>query len=611
MKHHKLIWQIYPATLIVVIAAIIAVTWYGSVVFQKFYLHESETDLEARGSLIKSRVYDYLEAGKVSELREFCKNAGRESGTRITIIDREGVVLADSDENPEIMDNHRERPEIAEAYQGKRGRTLRYSHTLGQSMLYIALPLYHSGNLGVPVNDPGDIFSVIRMSMPITSLYNTLQGLLFNVVLGCVLISMGGALVTLFISRNISRPLEEMTSTAKRFAKGEFEQRMTPILSKTSSQEVTALAASMDTMAEMLDEKIKAIVTHRNQLETVFSSMVESVIAIDCEERVVSINTAAANLLGISRADAHGKLVQEVIRHTHLQEQIQQILSTKNSVEDEIVLQDAAGDRYLQTSVVTLNDGRGKSGGVLIVMNDVTNLRRLEHIRRDFVANVSHELRTPITSIRGYVETLLDGALDSREDSVRFLEIVLRQSQRLNAIIDDLLALSRIEQESNEGSVHMEEGPLCRVLETAVQTCQVNSDQQGVKMVFDCPEGILATMNDTLLEQALVNLLVNAIKYSKSGDTVKVTATVVDSPDGSRVRVAVKDDGCGISAEHLPRLFERFYRSDRARSRQLGGTGLGLAIVKHIIQAHGGTVEAQSQLGAGSEFVITISGRSV
>jgi two-component system phosphate regulon sensor histidine kinase PhoR len=609
MKHHKLIWQIYPATLVVVIAAIIAVTWYGSVVFQKFYLHESEKDLEARASLIKSRVYDYLEVDNISELRKFCKNAGRESGSRISIVDREGVVLADSDENPDIMDNHRERPEIADTYLGKRGRSLRYSHTLGQSMLYIALPLYRSGNLGISGGDPADIFAVIRMSVPITSLYNTLQGLLFNVVIGCVLISIGGALVTLFISRNISRPLEEMTRTARSFAKGEFEQRMTPMLSKTSSHEVTALAASMDTMAEMLDEKIKAIVSHRNQLETVFSSMVESVIAIDHEERVISINTAAADLLGISREAAHGKLVQEVIRHTHLQEQIQEILNTKKSVEDEIVLQDEAGDRYLQTSVVTLNDGRGKKSGVLIVMNDVTNLRRLEHIRRDFVANVSHELRTPITSIRGYVETLLDGALDSREDSVRFLEIVLRQSQRLNAIIDDLLALSRIEQESTEGSVHMEEGPLCCVLETAVQTCQVNGDQQGVKMVFDCPEGIIATMNATLIEQALVNLLVNAIKYSKSGDTVTVKATVVDSPEGGKVRVVVKDDGCGISAEHLPRLFERFYRSDRARSRQLGGTGLGLAIVKHIIQAHGGTVEVQSELGSGSEFIITFPGR--
>jgi two-component system phosphate regulon sensor histidine kinase PhoR len=384
---------------------------------------------------------------------------------------------------------------------------------------------------------------------------------------------------------------------------------MTPRLARTSSLEVTALAMSMDQMAEMLDEKIKAIITHRNQLETVFSSMVEAVIAIDRKERVMSINTSAAKLLGISREAAQGKVVQEIVRHSHLHEQIQHILSTKESLEDEIVLKEPGGDRFLQTSVVTLHDGKGESVGVLIVMNDVTNLRRLERIRRDFVANVSHELRTPITSIRGYVETLLDGAIDDREDTVRFLEIVLRQSQRLNAIIDDLLALSRIEQESSDGAVQMVEGPLCCVLETAVQTCQVNADQQGVRVTFECPAAIVATMNETLIEQAVVNLLVNAIKYSKAGDTIAVRADIGKDEAADKVRISVKDHGCGISPEHLPRLFERFYRSDKARSRELGGTGLGLAIVKHIIGAHRGRVDVVSELGKGSEFILELTGR--
>ncbi len=609
MKHHKLVWQIYPATLIAVIAAIVAVTWYGSVVFQNFYLHEAEIDLEARANLIKSRVYDYLQADNQSELREFSKRAGRESGSRITIVDTTGRVLADSNENPEVMDNHRERPEILTAFTGKRGRAVRFSHTLGQSMLYIALPLYEGNSPQGYNSETDNITSVIRMSVPITSLYKTLQGLLFRVIAGCIIISLGGALITLLISRNISRPLEEMTKTAEQFARGEFTQRMTPRLNHSSSHEVTALAVSMDRMAEMLDEKIKAIETQRNELETVFSSMVESVIAIDLDERIISINTAAARLLGITQEKAQGKLVQEVIRHTHLQDQIQQILNTRRSVEDEIVLQDAGGDRYLQTSVVTLSDGTGSAVGVLIVMNDVTHIRRLEHIRRDFVANVSHELRTPITSIRGYVETLLDGALDSREDSEEFLHIVLRQSQRLNAIIDDLLALSRIEQESSDGSVYMEEGPLCCVLETAVQTCQVNADNRGVKMEFNCAGSIVARMNDTLIEQAVVNLLVNAIKYSDSGDTITFRADVENESDESVVKIRVIDMGCGISPEHLPRLFERFYRSDKARSRELGGTGLGLAIVKHIVQAHGGSVDVKSELGKGSEFTLTIAGR--
>lgn len=611
MRPQKLIWQIYPSTVFVVLVVILAATWYGSIVFQSFFLKESELDLESRASLIKSRVKDYLEASDIKALRDFCKEAGRESGTRITIVDRQGMVLADSNENPDVMDNHGNRPEIAAAYDGKRGRTLRYSNTLGQKMLYIALPLNTKAELAAGSGEGVDVQTVIRMSVPLTSLDETMHGLLLRVALGCVLIAAGAALLTLFVSRNISRPLEEMTQTAERFAKGDFRQRMTPRLARTSSREVSALAMSMDQMAEMLDEKIKAIVTHRNQLETVFSSMVEAVIAIDREERVISINTAAAELLGITREAALGKMVQEIVRHSHLQEQIKHILTTRESVEEEIVLKEPTGDRFLQTNVVTLYDGKGESVGVLIVMNDVTKLRRLERIRRDFVANVSHELRTPITSIRGYVETLLDGALDNREDAVKFLEIVLRQSQRLNAIIDDLLALSRIEQESSDGAIHMEEGPLCCVLETAIQTCQVNADQCGVKLEFDCPESIVAMMNETLLEQAVVNLLVNAIKYSAAGDTVSVRASVRGGHGGDRVRISVSDTGCGISPEHLPRLFERFYRSDKARTRELGGTGLGLAIVKHIVGAHRGTVDVSSQLGKGSEFILTISGRRV
>lgn len=611
MRPQKLIWQIFPSTVVVVLAAIMAATWYGATVFQEFFLKESELDLEARASLIKSRVDDYLEADNIPALRAFCREAGRESGTRITIINREGKVLADSNENPDIMESHLERPEIVAAYHGERGRTVRYSKTLDQKMLYIALPLMSKAELAEKDGEGVNVETVIRMSVPYNSFDETMHGLRMQVAIGCVIIVFGAAILTLLVSRNISRPLEEMTKTAERFARGDFQQRMTPRLGKKSSREVAALALSMDKMAEMLDEKIKAIITHRNQLETVFSSMVEAVIAIDRNERVISINTAAAELLGISRDAALGKMVQEIVRNSHLQEQVEKILSTRESVEDEVVLKDPGGDRFLQTSVVTLYDGKGESAGVLIVMNDVTRLRRLERIRRDFVANVSHELRTPITSIRGYVETLLDGALDDREDAEKFLKIVFRQSQRLNAIIDDLLALSRIEQESGDGSIHMEEAPLRCVLETAVQTCQVNADRHGVKLDLDCPDTIMALMNEALLEQAVVNLLVNAIKYSTEGGTIFVRAEPAKGAGTDSIRISVRDTGCGISPEHLPRLFERFYRSDKARSRELGGTGLGLAIVKHIAGAHRGRIEVSSRLGEGSEFILTIRGRMV
>jgi len=310
----------------------------------------------------------------------------------------------------------------------------------------------------------------------------------------------------------------------------------------------------------------------------------------------------------VERKAAPGRIVQQIVRNVKLQQQISHTLTTKEPIEDEIVLHDETGDRFLQTNIVTLSNGIGENVGVLMVMNDVTKLRRLENVRRDFVANVSHELRTPITSICGYVETLLDGALDIREDAEKFLQIVLRQSERLSSIIDDLLALSRIEEDAKQNHIQLQREPLQPVIKSAVQICQHKADEAGIAVVIDCPDNIIVGMNSTLLEQALVNLLINGITYSKKGDSVTVVATVCDDKTGNAVRIVVRDTGCGIARKHLPRLFERFYRSDEARSRTMGGTGLGLAIVKHIAQTHNGRVEVKSVEGAGSEFILIVKG---
>lgn len=602
MKPKKLIWQIYPASLLVVLVAVIALAWYGMTVFRTFYISEAINDLDSRANLIKSHVNHYLAESDLEGLRLFSREAGRQSSTRITIIDDMGLVLADSNEDPETMDNHRMRPEIAMAFTGQRGDSIRYSNTLREHMLYVAIPMEGGYTIDKPGLRNDNVGMVVRVSMPITSLEQTIGFLKGRVLAGCIIVVIAAALLALLISRNISRSLENMTASAEQFARGDFSKKMVPQLSATSSLEVTTLATSMDRMAEMLDDKIRTIVTHRNQLETVFSSMVEAVIAIDCDEKILSLNSAAAQLFGSNKDTAPGKLMQEVVRHSILQEQTTSVLESGESIENEITLQGESGERLLHTNIVSLTDHQGKRVGVLLVMNDLTNIRKLERIRSDFVANVSHELRTPITSIRGYVETLLDGALDSKEDSVRFLEIVLRQTERLTAIIDDLLALSRIEQESNDGKISLEEGPLCGVLDMAVQTCQVDADKQGVTVDLECPENLLVMMNDILIEQAVLNLLVNAIKYSKEGDSVLLTARALEGADRGKVSISVKDTGIGIASEHLPRLFERFYRSDKARSRSQGGTGLGLAIVKHIAQAHDGGVDVTSSPGSGQNL---------
>lgn len=603
----KIVWQIFPTSVLTILIAIIAVSWYGTTVLREFYLQETEADLEARANLISSRVVDYLESGNISALRGYCVTAGRESRTRITLVGPEGRVIADSNEDPQAMDNHRHRLEIERAFAGAVGTSRRYSKTLDENLIYVAVPLRISPPPTVP-GAPRGINAVLRTSVSVASLDRTLEGIKIRVGAVALAVMLLAGVITLLISRNISKPLEQMTKSAAQFARGDFSERMLPLAKKTASLEVITLAGSMDRMAELLDEKIQAIITHRNQLETVFSSMVEAVIAIDTEEKIISLNASAAGFFGVDRKVATGRIVQQVVRNVKLQQQISNTLANGQRIEAEIILHDEDGDRFLQTNVVPLSNGIGENVGVLVVMNDMTRLRRLENVRRDFVANVSHELRTPITSIRGYVETLLDGAVDIREDALRFLQIILRQSERLSTIIDDLLVLSRIEDDTKKDAIKLEKGPLRPVIESALQTCQLKADEAGIKMALTCPDDIVVAMNAALLEQALVNLVINAITSSKKGDWVRVEGSIVEIEHSKEVRIAVKDSGCGIARKHLPRLFERFYRSDQARSRKQGGSGLGLAIVKHIAQAHNGRIEVASVEGEGSEFTLTIGG---
>lgn len=602
MKQKKLLWQIFPANLLVIIGTLIAVGWYGSMSLREFYFAEAKADLVARAHLVRGRVVELVRADDLAGLRTFCTESGREATTRMTVIDMQGVVLADSNENPALMDNHGRRPEILDAFTGEVGTSTRFSGTVKEHMLYVAIPFNNGKHLQVSSQVVPPVEGVVRMSVPVTAIDKTLASIRTKgaAILALAVILAAG--VTLLVSRNITRPLEEMRLRAEKYSSGDFSQRMLNMKRISASLEIAALASAMDHMAEQLNERFDTIESQRKKLETVFSCMVEAVVAVDSAEHIINMNGAAAAILGISLEKAQGKLVQEVVRNVKLQQQISRVLATQQPLEDEISHRDQQGEHSLQVRVVPLRDSGGVSVGVLVVMNDVTNLRRLESVRRDFVANVSHELRTPVTSIAGYVETLLDGALENKEDSRRFLEIVLRQSHRLNEIIEDLLSLSRIELETERGEILLEKGNLHQVLDAAIQLCLLKGDQAQVKFVLECPENLEVQMNGALLEQAVVNLLVNAIKYSPPGGTITVSGETAQGADGDSVLVGVRDEGVGIRAVDLPRLFERFYRVDKARSRELGGTGLGLAIVKHIINAHGGSVDVESSENKGSLF---------
>ena len=592
MQKPRLLWQIFPASLLITLGAMLAVTWYSSATIRSFYLQQMRSDIEARALLLEEKIAEL--AADPGRLQNFCRRAGRRAATRITVVAADGTVLADSNENPAHMDNHAGRPELREALAGRTGSSLRFSKTLSQTMLYVAIPIQFPGR------PPG---GALRLSVPATSINNVLSSIHTRILLGSLFVVLLAGMFSLYIARKISRPLEDMKKGARRLARGETSQPIR-IKDSTMSAEMAELARSLNEMARQINQRIQTISRQRNELEAVFSSMTEAVVAIDAEECIIRMNRAATHLFGLDQKAVKGKSIEGLIRNPDLLRLIRSGLDTDNPTEEEINFFDGSHHITLQARAVALHDSENVSIGVLVVMTDVTRLNRLENLRRDFVANVSHELKTPITAIRGYVETILEGALDNREDTRRFLEIVKRQTTRLEAIIDDLLTLSRIEDRASKDDIKLARMRIRPVLEAALQTCSVKAQENNVTVDIDCHESLEARINQPLLEQAVINLLSNAITYSPAGSTVWLRAR--KSTDNEGVEISVADQGIGIAREHQERLFERFYRCDRARSREQGGTGLGLAIVKHIAQSHGGSVTVNSSPGRGSVFTLKL-----
>ncbi len=592
MTGGKLIWQIYLSFLLVTVLSLVAVGWYATHSLRPFYINEMRAGLATLAGVAGEHVRELMADSRESRIDLLAGRIGRAGGekTRFTVVGPDGRVLADSDEDPNAMKNHADRLEIQDALREGLGWSLRFSDTLNKNMMYVAVPVRHDGQ----------VVAVVRAAVDATAIDGALADVYRRIIRVGLAVALAAAGMSLLVSRRITRPIVAMEQAARKFAAGRLDQRA-PI---PNTVELAQLARTLNTMAQYLDERIRAVTQQRNEVEAILTSMVEGVLAVDTQGRVVSVNRAAAALLDIDPAAAQGRNIEELVRNADLRDFVTRTLADKGPVETDIALP-VNGGRFFQVHGARLSDARGDAAGAVIVLNDMTRIRRLENVRRDFVANVSHELRTPVTSIQGFVEALLDGGTRDPEQTGRYLSIIARHADRLNAIIEDLLSLSRLEEEQQHRSIAFETAPLRPVMESAVEMAAPRAADKNMRVELSCDETLGAKINAPLLEQALLNLLDNAIKYSDRGAGISVSA----ARQAGEIAIAVKDTGCGIGCEHIERIFERFYVVDKSRSRRLGGTGLGLAIVKHIALAHGGRVTVASTPNVGSTFTLWLPAR--
>ncbi len=595
-------WKVALGTLVAVSCGLLIAGVMTVHSLERRYVTQFGDELEAKAKLVEysfqPQFFSPSSPATLSSLQEMARDLGQRAFARVTLVAANGTVLADSavrDTDLHSVENHRSRPEVQQALSTGHGEDIRPSHTTGERTMYHAILMRPPQNAS-PV--------VVRVGVPMVVLDRELSELQQRLFLALGIAFLVALTLSVWLAHSITKPLSDIASAARRLGSDNqvFHVRT------TAQDEVGLLASTLNHMADQLHAKIEELSEDRSQLLAVLTSMVEGVMVLDSRGHVLQINPALGRMFGISRVEARGRPCAELFRHQQLNDLVTSILRSRTHHQDEIVLQ--LSGRCLQIEASPAGGERENEASVVLVFHDMTELRRLEKIRKDFVANVSHELRTPLTSIKGYVEALLDGAKDDPSASTTFLGIILKQSDRLNLIIEDLLELSKIES----GDVSLKEDPLelRSVIDRTLSMIKPIADKNRHRLVTVVDPSLPPVAGDEgRLVQVLTNLLDNAVKYTPAGGTITIGAKLAHpagnaEPPAGAIELSVADTGIGIPEEDRPRVFERFYRVDKARSRELGGTGLGLAIVKHIVEGHGGQVWVEANHPQGSRFVVRL-----
>jgi two-component system phosphate regulon sensor histidine kinase PhoR len=584
----NLFWKLALTFLTLLLVALLGADYSAERVLRRDYERTGLEQLQAIARIGQGRapVLSAIPPTKTEEIKglQAWVREMAASGARITVITAQGLVLADSQSDPQTMENHAGRPELIDALAGGTGHSIRHSVTINRDLLYYAVR--QPSVAGQPV--------LLRFALPLSAVTSVLMQFRESLWLASLLILAAVGGVTLLVSGRFTNRVDRLTAFSRRVAEGDFHAEP----SGSSGDALDSLGSSLNQTAARLDQTIRTLTEERNLSSAILGSMVEGVAVVNASERVLFSNPSFASILGLGLPPQPGSGLVEVVRQTELIEAVRKVLAGEPRVESEIVT-GTLRQHFFAATVAAVRTTQ--ANGAVVVLHDITDLRKLERVRRDFVANVSHEFRTPLTAIQGFSETLLGGAMNDPQNRDRFLGIILEHARRLARLTDDLLMLSKMDADRLE--LELRRLPAEQLVASCVETAHPRAIEKDLRLSVNLGKNLPDIAGDRRrLTEVLQNLLDNAIQYTPAGGQIMVSA----ESNTSEVVFTVSDTGIGIPQADQPRIFERFYRVDVARSREVGGTGLGLSIAKHLMEAHGGRLWVESEVGQGSQFHFSV-----
>ncbi len=591
--------KIFLYYIILIVIGVSVTGFFTSELTQRFYKNEVEEKLKNSANLIKYNISEQIAAGNKVDYNKIAVNYAKlldasssytnssqiKSSTRITFIDYSGNVLGESDTDYREMENHSNRKEVQEAIQGKTGSDVRFSKTLKMNFLYIAVPF-----------DTPKV--VIRISVPLIQLKNIDRAIWYYTLIGILAGVILTTLLALKFSSSVTKPINELIAATKEISMGNYSKRV----NINAKDEFSQFAVSFNRMAAKLEEVIAEMTDKNLKVDSIINSMISGIAAVDTNYKVMLINSIACEMFGIKNGPGViGINIIELIRNHQINHFLKETIEKNTPLSNEIIVS-GPEEKILRvyTSPIKSLDSRSLNSGGIAVINDITNVKKLEQIRTEFVSNVTHELKTPLTSIRGFIETLRGGAIEDREVADKFLEIIDIEAERLYMLINDILQLSEIETKQKDSNISTHN--FKSIAEEVLLILKDSADKKGIKLIGEIEDNIKIVANRDRIKQMLINLIDNGIKYNRENGSVTLKAYKYEG----KIIITVKDTGIGIAKEHLARIFERFYRVDKGRSRSMGGTGLGLSIVKHIVNLYSGDIKVNSTTGSGTEFTIQL-----